>query len=160
VLLVSHDRVFLDRVVTSTLAFEGNGRVTEYVGGYQDYLRQRTIGDRRLQIEDWDAAPDSPRAQPKAQSKVETKPVPTPRAKPRKLSFKEQRELEGLPARIAALEEEQQRLKEEVASAEFYKSGAAHIKAVLARIDVLQVELDATLERWVELDAVGRTIGD
>jgi ATP-binding cassette subfamily F protein uup len=160
VLLVSHDRVFLDRVVTSTLAFEGQGRVTEYVGGYQDYLRQRTIGDVRLANADWSGPPDRPRAQQKAQPKVETKaetkPAARTRAKVRKLSFKEQRELDGLPARIAALEDEQQRLKEEVASTEFYKSGAAHIKTVLALVDAVQMELDATLERWVELDAVGK----
>jgi len=160
VLLVSHDRVFLDRVVTSTLAFEGHGRVTEYVGGYQDYLRQRDTGGAL-------ASPKPPRGeggQPRSgeggrrEAGGARREAPDaggqPRAKSRKLSFKEQRELEGLPARIAALEEEQQRLKEEVSSAEFYKSGAAHIKTVLARVDAVQVELDATLERWVELDAL------
>jgi ATP-binding cassette subfamily F protein uup len=69
------------------------------------------------------------------------------------LSYKEQRELEALPGRIAALEGEQERLKEEVASAEFYKSSADHIHDVLARIDAVDAELHAALERWMELEA-------
>ncbi|HYT74640.1 MAG TPA: ATP-binding cassette domain-containing protein [Vicinamibacterales bacterium] len=143
VLLVSHDRVFLDRVVTSTVAFEGGGRVVEYVGGYEDYVRQRDIGDRRLQTEDWSA--------PAVDSRAEIR-----RARPRKLSYNEQRELDALPARIAALEEAQQRLKDEAASVEFYKSPADHIHAVLARIETVHMELDVALERWIELDAVAR----
>ena len=70
------------------------------------------------------------------------------------MSYKEQRELEVLPERIAALEGEQQRLKEEVASAEFYKSAADHIRTVLARIDTVDAELHAVLERWMELEAL------
>jgi ATP-binding cassette subfamily F protein uup len=69
------------------------------------------------------------------------------------LSFKEQRELEALPARVAALEDEQRRLHEESSAPEFYKERADHIAAVLARIEAVRVELDATLERWVELEA-------
>jgi ABC transport system ATP-binding/permease protein len=144
VLLVSHDRVFLDRVVTSTLAFEGGGRVVEYVGGYADYLRQRNIGDSRLQTEDWSGSPK--------QARPDTK-----RARPRKLSYKEQQELDGLPRRIAALEDEQRSLQADIASPEFYKSSKDRIATVLARTGAVQEELDAALERWVELDAVGRT---
>jgi ATP-binding cassette subfamily F protein uup len=139
VLLVSHDRVFLDRVATSTVAFEGEGRVTEYVGGYEDYLRQRrTAREER-------AAKSDTRAPAREERK---------RERPRKLSYKEQRELEALPERIAALEAEQARLKDEVGSAEFYKSPAAHIHAVLARTDAVHAELDAALARWVELEAI------
>jgi ATP-binding cassette subfamily F protein uup len=143
VLLVSHDRVFLDRVVTSTLAFEGDGRVTEYVGGYEDYLRQR--GGRRTE----DGGRDGGREQAAKAEAVTLK-----RERPRRLSYKEQRELDALPETIAALEDEQARLKAEVASAEFYKSPADHIHAVLARIDAVHVELDAALARWVELEAI------
>jgi ATP-binding cassette subfamily F protein uup len=132
VLLVSHDRVFLDRVVTSTLAFEGNARVTEYVGGYEDYLRQR--------------AHPSPAAPPKP-----TRP-PATRSRPRKRSYKEQLELDVLPGHIAALEAEQERLRGEVASPEFYKSPKDHIQAALARIDAVQAALDTALARWVELE--------
>jgi ATP-binding cassette subfamily F protein uup len=146
VLLVSHDRVFLDRVATSTLAFEGDGRVTEYVGGYEDYLRQRRAGGRRSE--------DGGR---KAAEKVDgekAENVEARRARPRRLSYKEQRELDALPERIAALETEQARLKDESASPEFYKSPATHINAVLARIDAVHAELDAALARWVELEAI------
>jgi ATP-binding cassette subfamily F protein uup len=142
VLLVSHDRVFLDRVVTSTVAFDGGGQLAEYVGGYEDYLRQRGARSE-LPAPPRDESP-RPGAQP-------------PRTRPRKLSYKEQRELAGLPARINDLEEEQRRLEQESASAEFYKSPAAHIHDVLARVDTLRVELDALLERWVELDAIARS---
>jgi ATP-binding cassette subfamily F protein uup len=151
VLLVSHDRVFLDRVVTSTLAFEGQGRVTEYVGGYADYLRQR--GGKR-EPPDASSAGRAARAEKGAAREEAPRPTPEVRAKPRKLSFKEQRELEGLPPRIAALEEEQRRLREESGSAGFYKERPDHIKAVLARIEVAQRDLDKALERWMELEAL------
>jgi ATP-binding cassette subfamily F protein uup len=143
VLLVSHDRVFLDHVVTSTLAFEGDGRVVEYVGGYEDYLRQSGTREASRETRDADEAADA------------EKPSRAVRARPRKLSYNEQRELEALPQRIAALEEEQQRLKDEAASVDFYKSPADHIHAVLARIDAVHAELDVALERWLELDAIG-----
>jgi ATP-binding cassette subfamily F protein uup len=140
VLLVSHDRVFLDRVVTSTLAFEGHGRVVEYVGGYEDYVRQSRAAR--------DGAPREIARDPKGSGPS----TPEKRARPRKLSYKEQRELEALPARIAALEEEQTRLKGEAASAEFYKSPADHIHTVLARIESAQQEHDVALARWLELE--------
>ena len=114
VLLVSHDRVFLDRVVTSTLAFEGDGRVTEYVGGYEDYLRQRSQPV---------SPPVSPKcAAAKAAAWPEAQAADAKRADPRKLTFKEQHELDGLPERIAALEKEQSALRDEMASPAFYKS--------------------------------------
>ena len=145
VLLVSHDRVFLDRVVTSTLAFEGAGRVTEYVGGYEDYLRQR------------DNVPARSESGASPQSSVANRQSPVSRARPRKLSYKEQLELDALPERIAALEAEQRHLQADVASPEFYRSPKDHITSVLARAETVQVALDAALERWVDLDAVGRT---
>jgi len=137
VLLVSHDRVFVDRVVTSTLAIEGDGRVEEYIGGYNDYLRQRP---ERLPAE---ARGSSSAPKPKRA-----------KAGPRKLSYNERREFDALPGRISALEEEQQRLKDESVSAEFYKSPAGHIHEVLGRIDAVQSELDAALGRWLELDSI------
>jgi ATP-binding cassette subfamily F protein uup len=151
VLLVSHDRVFLDRVVTSTLAFEGDGRVTEYVGGYDDYLRQRGAGGAR-------GAQGAPGARGAGGAGgaggAEGAEAARKRERARKLSYKEQRELEAMPERIAALEDEQARLKEEAASAEFYKTGADRIRTVLARIDAVHAELDAALARWVELEAI------
>jgi ATP-binding cassette subfamily F protein uup len=163
VLLVSHDRVFLDRVVTSTLAFEGGGRVAEYVGGYQDYLRQRGEGHGA------DGAKGAARAAGAGAEGAGAEgagaegaegakgAVAAPkRERARKLTFKQQRELDALPERIAALEEEQRRLKDEAAAPEFYKERADHITAVLARIDAVQLELDAALERWMELEAVSK----
>jgi ATP-binding cassette subfamily F protein uup len=148
VLLVSHDRVFLDRVVTSTVAFEGEGRVVESVGGWEDYLRQRRVGSG-------DGAFGAKGAKGAGGKGSAANGAAIPRReRERRLSYKEQRELEALPERIAALEEEQQRLKEEAASADFYNSPAHHIHAVLARIDAVDVELHATLERWMELEAL------
>jgi ABC transport system ATP-binding/permease protein len=150
VLLVTHDRVFLDRTVTSTLAFEANGRVVEYVGGYEDYLRQKATeagdgasaaADRRL-----DVGRGSESANHTSSSV---------RARPRKLSYNEQRELEGLPDRIAALEVEHEQLKHEAASPEFYKSSSDHIHRVLGRIEASGAELEQLLERWVELEERG-----
>ena len=131
VLLVSHDRAFLDNIVTSTLAFEGEGRVVEYVGGWEDYLRQR---EQRLRPERGAKSPREPPASsgdapsvgerrarasgggaPRALIKADRK-LQEPRevaGQKRKLSFKEQREFESLPAQIEALEAEQRRLTEE-----------------------------------------------
>ena len=108
----------------------------EYVGGYDDYLRQsRTAASGNVSSE-----PDV-----RSGSHGET-------SRPRKLTFNEQRELEALPARIAALEEEQGRLKDEAASPQFYKSPADHIHAVLDRIDLAHKEHDEAVARWLELE--------
>jgi ABC transport system ATP-binding/permease protein len=144
VLLVSHDRIFLDHVVTSTLAFEGNGRVAEYVGGWEDYLRQ-AAGKRSA----------SPRGEPSSVSEGRS-PTPSPDssavALKRKLTYNEQREYESLPARIEALEAEQQQLRVESESAAFYREPADRIREVLARLEALAPELEAALERWMELE--------
>ena len=147
VLLVSHDRVFLDRIVTSTLAFEGEGRVVEYVGGWQDYLRQRTTPGGPVPL------PSGPRQTP-AQDRLTGaagggSPDPSVR---RKLSYKEQRELDALPARIAALEAEQEHLRRESESPEFYKQPAEQIKQILARVDAIGSELESVIARWMELE--------
>ena len=139
VLLVSHDRVFLDRIVTSTLAFEGQGRVVEYVGGWQDYLRQRPSTSNVL--------PPTPKT---PASRTPHPASPSPAAK--KLSYKENRELESLPSHIEALEAEQERLKKESESADFYKAGADHIKSVLARLEAIGPELEQAIARWMELE--------
>ncbi len=165
VLLVSHDRTFLDNVVTSTLAFDGKGGVTEYVGGYDDYLRQ-SAADRQAPAAEAlpraGAAAAAPRtatpagagrgavsASKAVAAQVASKPVATSK---KKLSFQEKRELERLPARIAALEAEQSRLLAEAAGSTFYRQPPDAIRDVLARIDALPAELEAALARWVELD--------
>ncbi len=173
VLLVSHDRVFLDHIVTSTLAFEGDGRVTEYVGGYEDYLRQSSPGIRDSGLAARDSAPASrdagsrlPRevvratAPRPAQSRpAATKLAPGASSTPprggavaRKLTFKEKRELEALPPRIQALESEQSRLQVEAASPDFYKQPADRIRDVLARVEAIGPELEAVLARWMALE--------
>jgi ABC transport system ATP-binding/permease protein len=152
VLLVSHDRVFLDRIVTSTLAFEGEGRVVEYVGGYEDYLRQRPQPERGGGGKRGEAAPSSEIArEPSTEKSGQSRP------KPRRLSYKEQRELEALPEQIALLEEEQKRLQGESHSPEFYKASADHIRTVLARIDAIGPELEALLDRWLELEQAAKS---
>jgi ATP-binding cassette subfamily F protein uup len=145
VLLVTHDRAFLDNVVTSTLAFAGDGQVVEYVGGYQDYLRQvrAQIPNPKSQVRS--TRPQHPGTSPQASGTV----------RPRKRTYKEEREHEALPARIAALEEEQQRLQQEMAEPEFYKAGKAQIDGVLARIDAIHAALEQALARWVELEEIG-----
>ena len=144
VLMVSHDRAFLDNVVTSTLVFEGDGRVREYVGGYHDWLRQGG-SPRLLGVEE------------KGKAQKTEEPAPAPVAAPvaaprRKLSYKEQRELEALPGQIEALEEEQAALQRETAAPSFYQRPAEETRAALARLESLQHELDVLLERWAELD--------
>lgn len=146
VLMVSHDRAFLDNVVTSTLVFEGDGRVREYVGGYQDWLRQGG-SPRLLGVE------EKSKGQKVEAEKPATAPVAAPVAAPRrKLSYKEQRELEALPGQIEALEEEQAALQRETAEPTFFQRPAEEARAALARLESLQHELDALLERWAELD--------
>jgi ATP-binding cassette subfamily F protein uup len=147
VLLVSHDRVFLDHIVTSTLAFEGNGRVTEYVGGWEDYLRQSTrSGALQRRANEPEAASGRGGRPPRSSQSSGTR---------RKLSYNEQRELESLPAHLEALEVEQQRLRAEVESPEFYRERADHIRAVLARLEQIGQELDTAMARWLELEDAG-----
>jgi ATP-binding cassette subfamily F protein uup len=142
-LLVSHDRRFIDNVVTSTLAFEGDGQVTEYVGGYEDWLRQRPAPVDAV-------APE--RVRPAA-------PAPSTPATRRKLSYREQQEHEALPARIDALEREHEALTARIAGPDFYKEGADAIKAALARAEAAHDELLALYGRWDELESRTRQQG-
>jgi ATP-binding cassette subfamily F protein uup len=142
VLIVTHDREFLDNVVTSTLAFEGDGIITEHVGGWEDYVRQSRARDRSEHA----GRPERPERSERSERPERS----------RKKTFKEQREYAELPARIDALEAEHRRLHGETASPEFYKSDPAHIRSVLARIDAVDAELEATLARWLELEEIGR----
>ncbi|MGE0816818.1 MAG: ATP-binding cassette domain-containing protein [Vicinamibacterales bacterium] len=147
-LLVSHDRRFLDHVVTSTLAFEGDGRVVEYVGGYEDWLRQRPARS----AEPAPAAAPAPGSVPPAPAAPPG--TPPSGAAPRKATNKERLEREALPARIDALEDEQRRLTAEVHAPDFYKKPAAEIHAVMARLEALPGEILAAYARWEALDAL------
>ncbi|HWE40456.1 MAG TPA: ATP-binding cassette domain-containing protein [Isosphaeraceae bacterium] len=139
VLLVSHDRAFLDDVATSTLAIDPDGRVKEYDGGYDDYLRQRQ--------DDVRPAPE-PEAVPAA---------PRPLAdRPRKLSYKERRELEALPGRIEELEASLRALHEAMADPAFYRKDGGELAESKARLEALQEELATAYGRWEALEGMER----
>jgi ATP-binding cassette subfamily F protein uup len=142
-LLVSHDRAFLDNVVTSTYVFEGGGRVQEYVGGYQDWLHQRAAAISAASAGLRRAKAPRPHAQTSTGAGSAT----------RKLSYHERRELDDLPARIEALEAEQRELNARVGHAEFYKEPAATIELTLTRLTELQDALAIAYARWDELDS-------
>ncbi len=148
VLLVSHDRAFLDNVVTSTIAFEGEGLVREYVGGYEDWLRQggRWI-DARLANSGSESKSDRERTE--AVTTTEKKQNPE---KPRKLSYKLQRELDELPQRMEVLEAEIEALHGEVADAGFYEQDRDHVAARLQLLADKEAELERCFERWSELE--------
>jgi ATP-binding cassette subfamily F protein uup len=135
-LLVSHDRAFLNNVVTSTLVFEGEGRVKEYVGGYDDWLCQKANDPLPAAVER--SKPE--RAKPRTEQ-------------PRKLSYKEQRELDDLPQRIEALEAEQVQLHQKLAEPTFYRQGGPEISKVTNRLQELEAELQAAYARWEDLDS-------
>jgi ATP-binding cassette subfamily F protein uup len=139
-LVVSHDRAFLDNVVTSTLVFEGEGRVQEYVGGYTDAMRQR-----RAAL----AAGPKPAA-----ARGDPRETQGPaRARPGRLGFAQQRELEALPARIEALEAEQAQLLQRAGEPELYRRDAGEQGRVHARLEELPAELEVAYARWAELEA-------
>ena len=135
-LLVSHDRAFLDNVVTQTLVAEGEGRWKEYVGGYSDWLMQRSL-------------PDAPVAKAIAPSKNAARAAVPVKAR---LSFKEQRELQQLPGELEVLEQEQTALAARMSSVDYHKQGAAQLKADRERAAVIEKLLATKFERWAELD--------
>ncbi len=131
-LLVSHDRQFLNEVVTSTLVFEGGGRVVEYVGGYDDWLKQRP-----------------PPEAPPPREKPAREPPPKPA---RKLSFKERKELEELPRRIEALEKELDALHRQMSDPSYYRSSPDAMAANAARAQKIPEDLEHAYARWTELE--------
>lgn len=136
-LLVSHDRAFLDNVVTSTLVFEGNGRIGEYVGGYNDWLRQRPT------LDNVEKTAKTTSAKPKAEkSKSTTK----------KRSYKEQRELDDLPKKIEVLEAELEALQQQASDPTFYKGDTDTVNGLLNRIKSIEDELNEAYMRWEVLE--------
>jgi ATP-binding cassette subfamily F protein uup len=131
---VSHDRAFLDNVVTQTIAYEGEGKWKEYVGGYSDWERMR--------------AKPAPEAKPSAAA-----PAAPPPSRPRKLSYNESRELEGLPAALEALEREQADLAAKLADPATYQDRATDVRAMNARHEEIEAELTRLLARWEELES-------
>ncbi|MGE3920658.1 MAG: ATP-binding cassette domain-containing protein [Gammaproteobacteria bacterium] len=136
-LLVSHDRVFIDNVVSSTLAFEGDGKIQEYVGGYQDWLRQRkTVPEKK---QDKKIVQEPKTEKPKTRTK---------------LSYKEQKELDELPSRIENLEEELNTLQNLVANPDFYKNTPDEISNQLNHLKNLEQSLEDAYSRWDELSGL------
>ena len=142
-LLVSHDRDFLDDVVTSTLVMEGNGRVGEYVGGYSDWLRQRRA-----------PALSTPATATAAAKDAGTPPAAAPPR--RRLGQKEARELERLPALVEELEARIDALLERTLEPRFYRGDGAAVAAHLAELARAHEALDAAFARWEALESAAR----
>ena len=138
ILLVSHDRELLNNVVTSTLVFEPDGAIREYAGGYDDWLSQRVL----------------PVAKKKAVKKRPAEKVRIKKEQPRKLTFREAKELEALTGRIELLEQEQEELYKQLADPGFYRGGGDRIAPARIRVDTLQQELDEAYARWEELESI------
>ena len=138
-LLVSHDRAFLNNVVTSTLVFEGDGIVREYAGGYDDWLRQRPQMS----------------AESVAATKLKPEPAPRPKSSDRRLTYKEQRELESLPGQIDDLETRIAEYHQILADPTFYRRDGEEIARTKAELDSLEEELAKAFKRWEGLETLG-----
>ena len=148
-LLVSHDRTFLDRVVTSLLVFEGGGRVREFVGGYSDWARDR---DARAAAVAAAAAQSRPQSARGALPAAETGGGPDSGARAKRLTYKEQRELESLPARIEALESDKVLLEAGIGEPGFYDQPHERVSAALGRLATLAQEIEDAYARWALLE--------
>jgi ATP-binding cassette subfamily F protein uup len=146
ILLVSHDRAFLNNLVSSTIVFEGNGQITEYDGGYDDWQRQK---QGRLEAASSAVNRGAIRSDAPPQGAQASGPAPT---KERKLSYKEQRELETLTVKIAELEEEQKTLGDQLADPEIYQNDRVRVTNISRRLQEIETELVACLERWEALE--------
>jgi len=141
-LLVSHDRTFLDNVVTQTIASAGKGQWHEYVGGYSDWLRQRSL----------------PRAANAARTAPTPAQRPAPAANKRKLSFKEQRELESLPGDLERLEAEQLTLTQRLCEPDYHRVGAEQMRRDRERSTEIETLIAAGMARWEALEALASSI--
>ena len=149
-LLVSHDRAFLDNVVTSTLVFEGEGRVNEYVGGYSDWLRQRAAGGAAGGA--GSGAGTGAVKSPQRSSVIPAASLPAA-PKARRLSYKDQRELAALPEKINRLEAEQLQLQSAIADPKMFQGNAEQGTAALQRLESLAAELESAYSRWDALES-------
>ncbi len=138
-LLVSHDRAFLNNVVTSTMVMEGDGMINEYPGGYDDWLNQRKVSVPQVK----------PKSKPVKEILKTAKPLT-----PRKLTYKEQRELESLPEKIEKLEAEQNEIYAQLTDITFYQKDPKQIAKTKARLAAIETELQAANERWEYLEAL------
>ncbi|HBF50453.1 MAG TPA: ABC transporter ATP-binding protein, partial [Massilia sp.] len=149
VFLVSHDRTFLDNVVTQVIVAEGQGQWREYVGGYSDWERVKALEPKAAA-----PAPAAPKAAPAPAPAAEAPAAAT--AKKVKLSYKEQRELEELPKLIASLEDEQALITAQLNAPDFYKTNPADARRINARYSEIDEQLMEALERWEQIEARAR----
>jgi ATP-binding cassette subfamily F protein uup len=150
VIVISHDREFLDNVVTETVFLDGSGRVREYVGGYTDWRRQGGVfpaeaSGQQVDKQDKQAKPDTPDA-------TQEKQKPKPKPKQVKLSYKLKLELEALPARIETLEEEVAALQGTISAPEFYAGSPEEVSGTLDQLAEKEALLESVIERWMELE--------
>ena len=145
-MVVSHDRAFLDNVVTSTYVFEGEGRITEYTGGYEDWVNQRRVLDRIVSM-------------PVASTPVIDAPKPGKTEKGRKFLNREQKELDELPARLEELEAKQSELSERLADPALYQSKGGEFQKVEGELHQLHQTIEKTMARWEELEALRAELG-
>lgn len=155
ILLVSHDREFLNNVVTSTLVFEGDGRWGEYAGGYDDWLRQRNIASESVaSASKQRGAKQQTGARQGAGKQAHGAKSEASGTGPRKLGFQERRELDALPDRIEKLEAERNRIFSLMSSPDFYKSRSEEVAVATARLGELESEISRAFERWEELETI------
>ncbi|WP_286830820.1 MULTISPECIES: ATP-binding cassette domain-containing protein [Kordiimonas] len=149
ILLVSHDRDFLDRVVTSSIVLEGDGTATEYAGGYTDYLTQK-----KLSV--------APKAEPKVEKakvvSIKDAPQNAGRKKATKLSYKDQRELDHLPAEVESLSQQMQQMETELSDPSLYAKDPARFNALSKELEARRDELDAKELRWLELEELKESL--
>jgi ATP-binding cassette subfamily F protein uup len=139
--LVSHDRAFLDNVVTQVIAFEGDGKLIEYVGGYEDWVR----------VKKYQASVTTDKLPVSSRPRAATAPVE--KSKPaNKLNYKEQRELEELPKIIEALEREQSGISAQLADGAIYRSDAKRARQLQMRIEEIETAVSSAMARWEELE--------
>ena len=142
VLLVSHDREFVNNVVTSTMVFEAPGRIVAYAGGYDDWLSQRVPADQ-------------PVRKKTADEKAVTKEIP-PAGAPKKLGYMQQRELDALPERIESLESRQEELFQVMSAEDFYRQDGQRIAAVKRELALVEQDLEKAFARWEALETLSR----
>ena len=161
VLIVSHDREFLNNVVTSSIVFEGQGaneyQVKEYVGGYDDWLRQSSVANNASKAAGPATAKDAAASTGKATSGDSSKSKPKTKSKSggqRRLSYKEQKELDGLPDKIESLETQIAEWHERMAQPDFYQQDGGQIAEAQTLLKELEEQLEAAFQRWGELDEI------
>ena len=160
VLLVSHDRAFLNNIVSSVIAFEGRGNVLEYIGGYDDWIRQggkwteadlpEEAANSAVSLEA--AAPTSEKAAPKVETPAVKVSAPAAAPRTKKLSYKLQKEFEDLPKKIELLEQQVEAMKAVVGAADFYSQSPKVIEEKLQALAQAEMDLEACFERWAELE--------